>query len=81
MGEPGARSTLFDFADPADVARLANETIERFGSVHVVCNNAGVGGGGFIKDLTLEDWRFRAGVWLLLGALALKTWIAQRVPR
>ncbi|HEX2315461.1 MAG TPA: SDR family NAD(P)-dependent oxidoreductase, partial [Thermomonospora sp.] len=25
---------------------------------HVVCNNAGVGGGGLIKDLTLNDWRW-----------------------
>jgi hypothetical protein len=26
--------------------------------------------------LTLEDWRVRAVVWILLGGLAAKTWIA-----
>ncbi len=26
---------------------------------------------------TLDDWRFRTGVWVLLGLFAVKTWIAQ----
>ena len=47
-----------DVTDAASVAALADATIERFGAVHVVCNNAGVGGGGLIKDLTLKDWKW-----------------------
>ncbi len=31
---------------------------------------------GALAALTLDDWRFRASVWLLLGALAVKSWIA-----
>jgi NAD(P)-dependent dehydrogenase (short-subunit alcohol dehydrogenase family) len=46
----------------ASVERLAAETLERFGAVHVVCNNAGIGPFGLIADLTLADWRWILGV-------------------
>ncbi len=29
-----------------------------------------------LAGLTLEDWRIRAAVWIFLGGLAAKTWIA-----
>lgn len=29
-----------------------------------------------MAGLTLEDWRLRAVVWIVLGGLAAKTWIA-----
>ena len=47
-----------DVTDADEVAGLAAATIDRFGAVHVVCNNAGVGGGGRIRDLTLNDWKW-----------------------
>ena len=56
--ELGALGVPTDVTDAASVAALADTTIERFGAVHVVCNNAGVGGGGLIKDLTLKDWKW-----------------------
>jgi NAD(P)-dependent dehydrogenase (short-subunit alcohol dehydrogenase family) len=56
--ELGAYGVRTDVADAASVAALADATLERFGAVHVVCNNAGVGGGGFIKDATLKDWQW-----------------------
>ena len=55
LGVVGVRT---DVADADSVAALADATIERFGGVHVLCNNAGVGGGGRIRDLTLNDWRW-----------------------
>jgi NAD(P)-dependent dehydrogenase (short-subunit alcohol dehydrogenase family) len=55
LGVVGIRT---DVADAGSVDELARATIERFGAVHVVCNNAGVGGGGRIRDLTLNDWRW-----------------------
>jgi NAD(P)-dependent dehydrogenase (short-subunit alcohol dehydrogenase family) len=55
LGVIGVRT---DVTDADSVAALAEHTIDRFGAVHVVCNNAGVGGGGQIKDLTLKDWRW-----------------------
>ena len=56
--ELGAFGVRTDVADADSVAALAEATLERFGAVHVVCNNAGVGGGGQIKDLTLKDWQW-----------------------
>lgn len=45
-----------------DVDRLANAAVEAFGPVHVLCNNAGVGAGGLLSDLTTEDWEWVLGV-------------------
>lgn len=56
--EIGALGVHTDVTDHDSVAALADLTMERFGAVHVVCNNAGVGGGGLIKDLTLKDWKW-----------------------
>jgi len=45
-----------DVRDPDAVERLADRTFERHGSVHLLCNNAGVGCGGRIWDQPLADW-------------------------
>jgi len=47
-----------DVSDAQSVAALADATIERFGAVHILCNNAGVGGGGLIKNQQLVDWKW-----------------------
>ncbi|MET0476024.1 MAG: SDR family NAD(P)-dependent oxidoreductase [Mycobacterium sp.] len=46
-----------DVADADAVDLLAAATIERFGRVDVVCNNAGVVAGGPAWSISLEDWR------------------------
>jgi NAD(P)-dependent dehydrogenase (short-subunit alcohol dehydrogenase family) len=56
--ELGVLGVRTDVADADSVAALADATLDRFGAVHLVCNNAGVGGGGLIKDLTLQDWQW-----------------------
>jgi NAD(P)-dependent dehydrogenase (short-subunit alcohol dehydrogenase family) len=61
LGVVGIRT---DVTDADSVAELAQATIERFGAVHVLCNNAGVGGGGQIRDLTLKDWKWVVDVCL-----------------
>ena len=47
-----------DVSDAQSVAALADATIARFGAVHILCNNAGVGGGGLIKNQQLVDWKW-----------------------
>ncbi len=47
-----------DVGDAASMAALAEATIERFGAAHILCNNAGVGGGGAIKNQQLVDWKW-----------------------
>lgn len=51
-----------DVAQPDQVSALAEATLERFGKVHVVCNNAGVFAGGRIWDAIGTDWEWVLGV-------------------
>jgi NAD(P)-dependent dehydrogenase (short-subunit alcohol dehydrogenase family) len=52
------RGVVTDVSSGGDVERLATETLEAFGRVHVVCNNAGVVKSARAWDLTVEDWRW-----------------------
>jgi len=48
-------------ADEAAVTALAEQSIERFGQVHVVCNNAGVAGSGLLDGpgkMSIKDWKW-----------------------
>ena len=47
-----------DVSDLGDVEALAEATVERFGKVNVLCNNAGVGIPTATHDLKLDDWRW-----------------------
>jgi NAD(P)-dependent dehydrogenase (short-subunit alcohol dehydrogenase family) len=51
-----------DVADLAAVERLAATTLERFGRVDVLCNNAGVSTFTTIDRLTISDWEWVLGV-------------------
>ena len=54
-----------DVSDRASVERLAESTLERFGSVHIVCNNAGVGPGGITWEVPATVWDWVVGVNLM----------------
>jgi NAD(P)-dependent dehydrogenase (short-subunit alcohol dehydrogenase family) len=56
-----------DVTDRAGFAAAADETEKVFGKVHVVCNNAGMGVGGPIKDTKYDDWDW--GLSVLLGGV------------
>ena len=56
----GATGVRTDVRDPASVQALADATVDRYGAVHVVVNNAGVGPMAPIAALELSDWQ-----WLL----------------
>jgi NAD(P)-dependent dehydrogenase (short-subunit alcohol dehydrogenase family) len=51
-----------DVSKADQVEALAAATIERFGAVHVVCNNAGVGGAGDPWLGPIETWEWVMGV-------------------
>jgi NAD(P)-dependent dehydrogenase (short-subunit alcohol dehydrogenase family) len=57
-----ALTVKVDVSDAAEVDRLAATTLERFGRVDVLCNNAGVSTFNLISDQTLDDWRWVVGV-------------------
>jgi NAD(P)-dependent dehydrogenase (short-subunit alcohol dehydrogenase family) len=51
-----------DVSRADELSRLAEHTIERFGKVHVLCNNAGVFAGGLTWDAVGSDWEWVLGV-------------------
>jgi NAD(P)-dependent dehydrogenase (short-subunit alcohol dehydrogenase family) len=57
-----------DVANPAEVEALAEAAYEHFGSVHLLCNNAGIVPSGrqrTIWEYPLEDWQWSLGVNLM----------------
>lgn len=57
-----ALTVVCDVSDGDQVDALRDAAVERFGSVHVVCNNAGVAGGGPIWAQSRADWDWVLGV-------------------
>jgi len=51
---PDIQGVVCDVADSTSVDAAAEATFSAFGKVHILCNNAGVGGRGS----TLDDWRW-----------------------
>ncbi len=55
-----------DVSDPAAIEALANKTVELFGGVHILCNNAGVAGdldflskrGERVWEHSMKDWQW-----------------------
>jgi NAD(P)-dependent dehydrogenase (short-subunit alcohol dehydrogenase family) len=45
-----------DVADEADAAALVAATVERFGRIDVLFNNAGISGVGNLEETTLDAW-------------------------
>lgn len=54
-----------DVSKAADVEALGAATFERFGAPHFVFNNAGVGSGGLLWEVSLRDWEWVLGVNLM----------------
>jgi NAD(P)-dependent dehydrogenase (short-subunit alcohol dehydrogenase family) len=59
---PAVASRRTDVSSGADVQALADLALDKFGAVHLVCNNAGVGIGGTLWDMTEKDWQWLLGV-------------------
>jgi NAD(P)-dependent dehydrogenase (short-subunit alcohol dehydrogenase family) len=53
-----AIAVVTDVSDAASVRELRSRALAQFGAVHLVHNNAGVGGGGPIWDVPEQDWRW-----------------------
>ena len=51
-----------DVSDMASMRAAATATLEAFGKVHVLCNNAGVSSGGLTEELDDGDWAWVIGV-------------------
>jgi NAD(P)-dependent dehydrogenase (short-subunit alcohol dehydrogenase family) len=58
LSDGGAQihAVTVDVRDPDEVERVAAEAVERFGTLNIAVNNAGVVNGGYSWELPLEDW-------------------------
>ena len=57
----GFHGISVDVMDRDGMARAADEAEQVFGNVHLLVNNAGVGGGA-VTEATFKDWDFAVGV-------------------
>jgi acetoacetyl-CoA reductase len=55
-GSPEAVAIQADVSDAAQAANLIEETIQRFGRIDVLVNNAGINIDRSLKNLTPQDW-------------------------
>ena len=64
-----------DVSKADDVQALADATMARFGAVHLLFNNAGVGSGGFVWESTDADWQWVMGanVWSVIHGVRIVT--------
>jgi NAD(P)-dependent dehydrogenase (short-subunit alcohol dehydrogenase family) len=65
---------LLDVADEMQWKSVADKAVEKFGKVHMVVNNAGVGGdSGPIENQETEGWQWALGVNLMGVVYGVKT--------
>jgi NAD(P)-dependent dehydrogenase (short-subunit alcohol dehydrogenase family) len=66
-----------DVTKPESVEHLAHRTIDTFGEVHLVCNNAGIGPGGqtLLWEYEAVDWRWCIDVNVLGVAWGIKAFV------
>ncbi len=62
---PRIGSVVCDVADLESVSHAAAATVEAYGPVHILCNNAGVAGGSGIDAIAPETWRWVVDVNLM----------------
>jgi NAD(P)-dependent dehydrogenase (short-subunit alcohol dehydrogenase family) len=72
---PSVLAAPTDVSRPDAVDALAERTLDAFGAVHVLCNNAGVFTGGLCWEAPLEDWQWVFGVNLLGVVHGLRSFV------
>lgn len=55
-------AVVTDVSEIGSVEALRDAALSRFGAVHLVHNNAGIGMGGLMWNIPLEDWKWVIGV-------------------
>lgn len=70
-----AASVICDVSDRKAMEAAAARTIEAFGKVHLVANNAGVGVGGPVGDIKPADWDWIVAVNLMGVVYGMETFL------
>ena len=60
----GAESiqVLTDVSKASDIEELAEKTLDTYGAVHLLVNNAGIGNTKYTWEYTMKDWEWQLGV-------------------
>lgn len=57
-------AVLIDVSKSTDVEALAKKTLDKFGAIHMLINNAGIAHSKYAWNYTLKDWEWQLGVCL-----------------
>jgi NAD(P)-dependent dehydrogenase (short-subunit alcohol dehydrogenase family) len=76
-----AATSATDVSDPDAVDALARATLDRFGAVHLVCNNAGVAGGALAWEIPVPSWNWIVGVNLLGVANGIRSFVPHLIAQ
>jgi NAD(P)-dependent dehydrogenase (short-subunit alcohol dehydrogenase family) len=55
-------TVLTDVSQVGEIEELAKKTLETYGAVHLLVNNAGIGNTKYTWNYTLKDWEYQLGV-------------------
>ena len=77
QAEHNVMGVVTDVSKLESIEALAEKTLAAYGKVHVLCNNAGVGGGAgrAIWEYTLKDWRWTLDVNLWGVIYGIRTFV------
>ncbi len=65
LGADRCLGVVTDVSKAQDVQALADAALQRFGGIHIACNNAGVFAGGVLWEESIADfeWQMNVNVW------------------
>ncbi len=81
FGADDVLGVLTDVRDDEAVDALAAAAFERFGTVHVLCNNAGVGVGGLTWTVPADRWRWAVEVNLLGVTRGIRAFVPRMIEQ
>jgi NAD(P)-dependent dehydrogenase (short-subunit alcohol dehydrogenase family) len=81
FGADNVMGVATDVRDDEAVDALAAAAFERFGTVHVLCNNAGVGVGGLTWTVPPDRWRGAVDVNLLGVARGIRAFVPRMIEQ
>ena len=64
-----------DVSDESQIQALAQAALDEFGAIHVVSNNAGIGIGGAVDEMSLDDWKWTIDVDLWSVIFGIRTFL------
>jgi len=81
FGEDNVFHQVTDVREAEAVDALAAATFERFGTAHVVCNNAGVGVGGMSWTIPADRWRWIIDVNLMGVVHGIRAFVPRMIEQ